>query len=168
VPYVLKPPFVDGAPPSSSYWEENSNYQPEPGEVVISKEEYESAIEPNVSPGVWDEATQTLRKRTHAEKISDVKAERKKEFANQAGVLIGKHLIFPTMGEGDREVLLILTATLKQICDVLGVVPDERIALIADTGALVLDAVNRVEAIPNDAPDAEEQVLSIELPSEPA
>jgi hypothetical protein len=157
MPYVLQLPLVDGQPPASSYWEENEDYQPAENEVVVSKEEYEDTIEVGVGPGLWDETTQTLRGRTEADALADLKTQKKQELADSAGTIIGEHLTFPTMGLGDREVLMILATAVKRICDALGVVPDERIALIADTGALVLDAVNRVDDIPNDAENAREQ-----------
>jgi hypothetical protein len=124
-------------------------------------------IEELLAGYLWDAQSQSLRPVTEEEarinEIVDLKQEHKTALADRAGELIGERLVFPTMGLGDREVLMILATTVKQICQALGVTPDERIALIADAGASVLDAVNRIEAVPTDAEDAKKQVLDVTL-----
>lgn len=84
---VLYPPLVAGQPAASAPAEDD--YEPQPGEVLISDQDYLDALDYDPitegrRPGVWDPDIQNLRQRNEAELKEEVKLERLKVLLNEA------------------------------------------------------------------------------------
>lgn len=82
--YILKPPFINGQTPAYD-WTDNSNYQPQAGEILVSDTAFHLLIEQPYGAPVYDPTlTPPLRLRTAAEKLALAKKRKEDELRDAA------------------------------------------------------------------------------------
>jgi hypothetical protein len=107
----------------------------EPNEVVMEEEP---------PPGwVWDGARSQLREPTEAERLEEAKARKVEDFARRA---IDELAPLFTEGRGEHELMFLLAAHVRQICEAVGVQPDARLPEVERVGKKALAKRDEVEA----------------------